>query len=189
MTELRQVLGTLGLPMPLLDRLPEDLQVTQTILVKVTDPSPRRIRAKMKVLSRLLSDQEVFDEFSRQNGWDNISEVTANKKTRLDIKYRAGDSGTTIAIQLRTFKDDTFIQYPPGQATCAVMKSSENSGDFFYQPQWVTADDDPSYKTVRVIADDRTSFSGDFVLGVKVVDGEDTGVCPVFIDPKIENNG
>jgi hypothetical protein len=188
--ELSNLLGKLGLPQPVPKDAPAGLDVTQTVLIKIEDPSPRRIRADMKLLPGRLSDQDILDAFAATQGWDKISEKPNGKKTRLDIKYPAAQGGTLIAFQLRTSLNDTFIHYPDDEYTFALMKSAQNTGEHLFETRWVAAGTaPPDFKTVRMIASDSGRFCADFILGVNVVDGQGAGKCPIFIDPKIENNG
>lgn len=161
----------------------------RTVLVKIDEPSPRVMRARLKRFGTLLQDGQILTEFNNNGGWSNLPNH-GNSETQLcmNVTEVGRDKGVLLALQLsHPQHSDTFIHPGPNPHLSAEYAVLGIDGqDRLYKPAWVGAA--PDFKTVSVFVA-MPRFSIDYILGVNVAGTGGSKPTPLFVDPKIENNG
>lgn len=171
------------------DTTPAGYQVDRTVLVKIDEPSPRALRARLKRFGTVLTDGQILAEFAINGGWSNLPNH-GNSETQLclNVTETGRHKGLRLALQLsHPQHNDTFIHPgsdPQLNAEYAVLGIDGQNG--LYQPAWVGSA--PNFKTVSVFAA-APPLNIDYILGVNVAGSGGSKPTPLFVDPKIENNG
>jgi hypothetical protein len=184
---------TLGPPVGLPDADVPPSRVARTILVKIYDPNPLGIVAKMRADSTYYNDGTIAQKFVDANPWQDIPPLPLPApQTRLDLHVggQAANRFATVAFFLnpRAGSKLSFIHDTanPSSALWAVCGGQPAAGTYFKNPRWVGTD----FTMAKIhVSLDQPFEAIAYSLGINLPDANDpTYVTPTFIDPKIKNN-
>jgi hypothetical protein len=176
-------------PQPLPAWKEQEPDYTRAYLVCVESADPRALC--VAVLQRddpPKHQAELTPEYIDQNNgkWHPVRDnppvaVPGMRSCRLDLLLRADNALLVFKLLDVTA---TFMECPKLSPAYAVMKSAGDMTNHLFSPQWITGEADR--KAVSTILSGKTKgFT--YALGLDISDGQ--YVTPIFIDPKIDNDG
>lgn len=168
----------------ILGNKPADVNPDRTILVRINDPSPRAMVGQVLFVNALLTPTEILHRFNDDMaGWiDMPNHAYPDTELCLSASVQGTNQAALVVFQLRANYNDTFVHHS-GRTTYAVLGGDSGAYDALYQPEWIGTD----YKTVSVYVAAPT-VSTKYILGINLA-GTAVKPTPLFVDPKIENNG
>lgn len=127
-----------------------------------------------------VDDQFIGDMIT---DWTNMS-IPKHATTPFDLHVKS-DAGIIV---FKLGKGMRFMEDPNQTPATAVIKAAGAPENRLYRPRWIGGAPG-SRQTVSVVIKDHTSAPQDFGLGLVVRDSKSGLDTPVFIDPKVENDG
>lgn len=161
-----------------------DLVPERTVLIHIDDPSPRDLEASVKKFSRVLTDEEILKELVDDAGWQGLpSHSDPNTSICVDASGSGESKPALVVFHIGSAYPADCFMGKGASADEAILLCDGEAG--LWHAEWVGSG---PRKTVKVkMSGEKLNL--EFVLGIIVQRKIGRGRNPIFLDPKLENNG
>jgi len=190
---------TFGGAIVFLNPAPATPTIDRTFLIDIEDASPRRVLAWMRYFDGDLSDEKIVEAFGQVDAkWDPISEPSAARpaggvKTRVDLDITRSGKRDYARVVFRVRGADRFFDLAGNDASYAITAGDALSAKYLSGPRWIDPQQNGEHNIVgmlvRGVPTPADKFSAQYNLGIIVKDTGADYYTPIFLDPKIEDNG
>jgi len=174
-----------------------NLEYDALYVLQILDTNPKQLGVSVKRLPPVAQQSALnqahlnlateAEEWSNPDDWPIDEEVQGKLHRRLRT-----ENGALVVFHL-VDEAASFIVDAGNSAGSAIMTADLDDPNILRRPMWVN-DLDRAFSAVSVVLTRGELAKGeveehDYAIGINVVDQETGEITPIYIDPKIENDG